>query len=310
MLKSNDELKKEILRIFPNNLRGVLDSIKIDFRLLLEIRIRVNKPILIYYDNEEYFINIKNGLVKYPEDAYMITIDEVKESLQYICNYSLYAYENEIKKGFISVKGGNRIGICGKVISENGCIKNIRNISSINIRIAKEIKGCADELMKYIYNEKNNIANTLIISPPGCGKTTMLRDMIRQISTMGKTVGVVDERCEIGACEFGIPGNDLGLRTDILDACPKSEGIMMLIRSMSPKVIAVDEIGSREEEKAIQYGIHSGCSFISTIHADSIEEYFKKNNNEIFSRLILLSGKRGPGTLEGIYDSKGVRIFD
>lgn len=295
------ELLPEVIKKIIRNFYGI--------NKITELRMRIGKPFEVYIGNESVFLD-KNGYVVEAENAYSVTEKNINETIEHSCDYSLYAYENEIKKGFISVKGGNRIGICGKVISENGCIKNIRNISSINIRIAKEIKGCADELMKYICSDKNNIANTLIISPPGCGKTTMLRDLIRQISNMGKTVGVVDERCEIGACEFGVPGNDLGLRTDILDACPKSEGIMMLIRSMSPKVIAVDEIGSKEDEKAILHGIHSGCSFISTIHADSIEEYFEKNNNEIFSRLILLSGKRGPGTVEGIYDSKGVRIFD
>lgn len=316
MLKSNDELKKEILRILPNNLRGVLDSIKIDFRLLLEIRIRVNKPILIYYDNEEYFINIKNGLVKYPEDAYMITIDEVKESLQYICNYSLYAYEEDIKQGFITVIGGHRVGLAGKIVLEQGDIKNIKYITCINIRVSHQVIGCGKKVIKYLYDDNDSIYHTLIVSPPMSGKTTLLRDIIRIISNgsglhKSMTVGVVDERSEIGACYNGVPQNDIGIRTDILDCCPKSEGMMMLLRSMSPKIIAVDEIGTLRDIEAIEYVINCGCKLLATVHGNGIEDVKNKPllgklvRERVFERYIILNNQNRVGNVKEIFDMRG-----
>ena len=317
MLKSNKELKKEIIRILPNSFRNLFEKINIDYKLLTEIRIRVNKPILIYYDNEEFFISNVGRLVKEEHDVYIITVDEIKESLQYICNYSLYAYEDDIKQGFVTVVGGHRVGLAGKVVVEKSCIKNIRYITCINIRVSHQVIGCGDKVMQYIYDEKNNnIYHTLIVSPPMSGKTTLLRDVIRIISN-GKglqssiTVGVVDERSEIAACYNGIPQNDVGIRTDILDCCPKSEGMMMLLRSMSPKVIAVDEIGTLKDIEAIEYVINCGCKLLATVHGNGIEDIKNKPllgnlvRERVFERYIVLNNYKKVGNIKEIFDMRG-----
>jgi stage III sporulation protein AA len=161
--------------------------------------------------------------------AVQITKNEIRETMEYISNYSLYAFEDEIRQGFITINGGHRIGIAGKIIIENDEIKGMKHISFINIRLAHQVKGCANKVIPYLIDEKTKgIYHTLIISPPRCGKTTLLRDIIRQLSDgnsryPGMNVGVVDERSEIGACYMGTPQNDLGIRTDVLDCCPKAK---------------------------------------------------------------------------------------
>jgi stage III sporulation protein AA len=168
--------------------------------------------------------------------------------------------------------------------------------------------------------EKGNCLHTLIISPPCCGKTTLLRDIIRLISDGGKdraglTVGVVDERSEIGACYMGVPQNDLGIRTDVLDCCPKAKGMLMLIRAMSPRVIAVDEVGSKEDIEAIEYVINCGCKLIATVHGNSLLDVKGKPllkkliEDKLFERYILLSNKGSVGHLEEVYDREGNGIY-
>ena len=190
----------------------------------------------------------------------------------------------------------------------------IKDISSLNIRFCREIIGCSNKLMPYIIAGKR-IINTIIISPPKCGKTTLLRDMVRNISDGisklgldGMKVCVVDERSEIGACYSGIPQMQVGIRTDILDNCPKSKGIMLAIRSMSPDVIVCDEIGTRGDMESLLMALNCGVSIITTIHGEGIEDLHNRAvfneivENKVFKRAIVLSGKRGVGTIEGIYD--------
>ena len=248
--------EKEIIDIFPVKIAELLKDRLLNEHIY-EVRIKVGNPILIYSKYGENKIN------------YCPTREELKNMMQKISNYSLYAYEEDIRQGFITIKGGHRIGIAGECVMENGKVKTIRNISSVNVRIANEVIGCSDKMLQYVISN-NRVYNTIIISPPKCGKTTILRDLTRNISNgvpslwlYGKKVAVIDERSEIGACHFGIPQNDLGVRTDILDNCLKREGMIMAIRSLSPEVLICDEIGTKGDKEALMMAFNSGVNIIT-----------------------------------------------
>lgn len=313
--------KDELLKIFSLGLRNILTKTNMDYEKLQEIRLRANGPLIVIYDNKEFFVTNHSKLSKNYIDAVMITRNEIKETMEYISNFSLYAFEEEIKQGFITIQGGHRVGIAGKTILDEEKVKSMKHISFINIRLSHQIKGCADKVIPYIQSaDMNDIYHTLIISPPRCGKTTLLRDIIRQLSNGesdvdGFTVGVVDERSEIGACYMGIPQNDLGIRTDILDCCPKAKGMMMLIRSMSPRIIAVDEVGLGEDIEAIEYVINCGCKIIATVHGSSIEDIRNKPilgrlvKEKVFERYIVLDNRKSVGNVEQIFDERGSILY-
>ena len=247
-----------------------------DFEQMQEIRMRVQGPFLMIHNNQEFFITPEGKLSKKREDAFWVSQKDLKETLEYISDYSLYAFEEEIRQGFITIQGGHRIGLAGKAVTDRDKIRSMKYISFINIRLSHQIRGCGNKVMPYLY-EHGEVFHTLIVSPPRCGKTTLLRDVIRQISdgtekVPGMTVGVVDERSEIGACYQGIPQNDLGIRTDVLDACPKTEGMLLLLRAMSPRVIAIDELGSREEMEALRSAASCGCRILATAHGETFAD--------------------------------------
>lgn len=300
---------KDLFEILPKTIRSKVEQID-NLQQLEEIRIKVNKPLFIHIGGKEEIWD------------YIATPEDIKYIMQRISNYSIYAFEDEIRQGYITIKGGHRVGLCGICVIENNSIKTIKDISSINIRACKEIIGCADKVMPYItYN--NSVHNTIIISPPKCGKTTLLRDISRQISQgdknknfNGKNVSIIDERSEIAGSFKGIPQMDVGVRSDVLDNCPKSQGIMMAIRSMSPDVIVCDEIGTQNDMESILMALNSGISLITTIHGFGIEDLYKRLvfkeivENYVFSRAIVLSNKKGIGTIECIYDfTKGKDIW-
>ena len=250
--------------------------------------------------------------------SHIITKEELRETMEYVSNYSLYAYENELRQGFLTIEGGHRVGVSGKIITEKGKVKSFQYISSINIRICHEVKGCADQVFPAIL-EENQVVHTMIISPPGRGKTTLLRDIIRQVSDgnqyiNGSNVGVVDERSEIGGCYLGVPQNNIGKRTDILDNCPKAEGMMMMIRSMNPQILAVDEIGTSQDVEAISYAMHSGVTMLATVHGHSLEEIRQKPGvkrlmeSHTFKRFIVISKEGKAGKVSGIFDEKGTDL--
>lgn len=269
----------ELLGYFPNNVGNLIrNTISKNERILdelQEIRIRCDRPIILKLRNFEIVIE------------YKVNESEILSTLERLCNNSIYAYKNQICEGFITVKGGHRVGITGTAVIENGKIINIKYITSLNFRIAREVLGCSLKILDKIIDVKSNeVNNTLIVSPPGKGKTTMLRDIIRNISNgipninfRGKTCGVVDERGEIAAMYHGIPQNDIGIRTDVIENVSKEKGILMLLRSMAPEVIACDEIGSKEDVQAIEKLTISGVKGIFTMHGRTIEDV--KNNHEV-----------------------------
>lgn len=271
----------EILKYFPNmiyeNLANIFNQNPVIWDKLQEIRIRVGRPIILKLREQDIMLE------------YIVSQSEILQILERLCENSIYAYKNQICEGFITVKGGHRVGITGSCVIENGKIINIKYISSLNFRIAREIINCSNKILGEIIDEKNEtIFNTIIVAPPGKGKTTILRDTIRRLSNgikeinfRGMNCGVVDERGEIAACYKGVPQNDIGIRTDVIENVSKKKGIHMLIRSMAPQIIACDEIGSSEDILAIKYALFSGVKGIFTMHGKSIEDV--KNNTEIYS---------------------------
>ncbi|HKM04685.1 MAG TPA: stage III sporulation protein AA [Lachnospiraceae bacterium] len=302
----------EIEGLFPEYLRKMF-SISCEYlQGLQEIRLRVNQPVILNINNYEFFLSEKGTVHKEKSKGFILLKKDLNAILSHICKYSIYAFEDEIKQGYLTVEGGHRIGLTGQVVLENECIKTIKNISFMNIRVSHEIVGVSDHIIPNLYS-KHKFLNTLIISPPGAGKTTLLRDLIRNISdgtkyASGVNVGVVDERSEIGGSYLGTVWNNLGMRTDLLDACPKALGMIMLIRSMSPVIIAVDELGSLEDIKALHQIIQCGCSIVATIHGESLEEVREKEflssilKDKVFERYVVLSKKDKVGTVQGIYN--------
>lgn len=310
--------KEELIKIFAKDIRIILEKMVVDFEHVQEIRLRIFAPLLMIYNNQEFYITADGVLSRTVEAAFLVTRPHLKETLEYMSNYSLYAFEEEMKQGFITIQGGHRIGIAGKTIIDEYGIKAMKYVSFINVRLSHQVKGCADAVMPYLF-EQGEVLHTLIISPPRCGKTTLLRDIIRQLSNgtdsePGITVGVVDERSEIGACYQGIPQNELGIRTDILDCCPKAQGMMMLIRTMSPGVIAVDEVGSRDDLEAIKYVMNCGCKLIATVHGNSIEDLKLKPvlgqlvKERWFERYLILNNRGRIGNVAEIYNSRGSQL--
>lgn len=314
-------MNQSLIQLFPKELREYFTLLAEKAEKLQEIRIRANQPLLCYMEGKEYFVERTGRLTRELENAISFSRHEVSDILNYICKYSPYAYEEELRQGFLTAAGGHRIGVAGELVLEGEKIIGMKNIRFLNIRISHEIVGAANAVLPCLYNMKKTFYdrpfyNTLIISPPAFGKTTMLRDLIRQVSNgnkwaNGRTVGVVDERSEIAGSFLGVPQNDVGIRTDVLDNCPKVYGMMMLIRSMSPHVVAIDELGGMEDVMALRKVVYCGCKVMATIHGENLEEIYKKDfltellKEMVFKRFVVLKRGEKSQVQTEVYDEWG-----
>ncbi|MBQ8821632.1 MAG: stage III sporulation protein AA [Lachnospiraceae bacterium] len=294
----------EIEKIFPADIRPLFAEVLKKGEMLEEIRIRLEKPLMISGYGKEYFIREDGSLTLYPEEGYRVRKGDLHRLMEHFTRYSPYAFEAELREGFLSLPGGHRIGVTGEVVcTEEGRVKTLKNISSINIRIARYVQGVAEGLLPFVY-ENGHPCSLLLVSPPGCGKTTMLRDFIRLYSEgntfgQGRNVGVADERMEIAGSYMGQAGMPLGARTDVLSGCSKTEGVLMLIRSMNPGVIAVDEIGREEEIRLLRYAATCGITLLNTIHGQDMQDLQNKESFlgegwlSIYDRIIFLKKDGG-----------------
>lgn len=317
--KGGNEMK-EVIPILPAPIRQILSALPIAVRENIEeIRLRQNLPLEIRYSQQVSFVTATGQLTAIARNGWIFTEENATKLLNQISQHSLYALEEELKRGYITITGGHRIGIAGKVVLERGDIKGIRDITSFNIRIAREKKGVAAKILPSLL-DNSKVCNTLILSPPQCGKTTLLRDLARMISygneyASSRKVAIVDERSELAGCLNGVPQRDVGPRTDVLDACPKAVGMMMMIRSMSPDVIIVDEIGRVEDSEAIWEAIHAGVSVICSAHGATIEDMMRRPtiakliSQQVFSRYVVLDRSSGVGTIRGVYDA-GLKLLE
>lgn len=314
--KVKNALEKDIIRYISQDTRDLLKRVGLDrLKNIEEIRLRAEKPLILQNSMKEWFVDANGRLTEKNGNLYVVSQIEVIRTLELMSENSIYAYQDEIRNGFITLKGGHRVGIAGKVVLDGHNIRNIKEVSGLNIRISREVRGCSSSIIKFILKNNTDIYNTLIISPPQCGKTTMLRDITRvlsdgidEIGFRGMKIGVIDERSEIAACYKGVPQNDLGLRTDVLDGCPKSLGMPMMLRSMSPQVIVTDEIGDQGDRDAVMKVINAGVKIITTAHGYNISELRSRQEvlslieQKVFERYIVLSNASGPGTLEEVID--------
>ncbi len=225
--------------------------------------------------------------------------------LNHLMKFSYHSYEEDLAKGFITIDGGHRVGVCGKAVLNNGKVSLLRDVSSLNIRCAKEVVGCSDTMMHLILGDNQLVKNTLIVSPPGCGKTTLLRDIARNLSLKGYKISICDERSEIAGMHDGKSSYQLGDTVDVLDGCPKGEGMIMMIRAMSPQVLITDEIGKQEDIFAIKTCINCGVSIITSIHGNDMNDLKISSihpliESKVFHNIVFLSDRPKAGTVREV----------
>lgn len=292
----------QIRNMFPTQFHSMLSALNQIENNLQEIRIRVNCPCIFVIGRMEYFPDKNGRLHKEMEKGFAFSKEDVDVIFNHICNYSPYAYESQLKQGFLTVAGGHRVGVCGQVVLQDGRITLMKHVQFLHVRIVHEIPGVGNKILPYLF-EHGQFLNTLIISPPGVGKTTMLRDLTKSLSdgnqyANGKQICIVDERSELAGCYMGIPQNHVGKRTDVLDACPKAEGMMMAIRSMGPEIIVVDELGLQRDYEAVEKASVCGIKILASVHGDSLNEIYSERNaffpiiKKVFHRLIFLYWKK------------------
>lgn len=289
-----------------NNLEQILNKLPERIRIpiqelpepllagLEEIRLRACGDVRVISKNQEIVVALKKNA--------MVTRQELDTILNNLLDYSYYAYEEELAKGYITIEGGHRVGICGRAVLDHGKVTLIKEVSSLNLRRSREITGVSERILSHVLDKEGTLQNTLIVSPPKCGKTTLLRDLTRALSYQGFKIGLCDERSEIAGTYMGQPSFDIGPRTDVLDGCPKAEGMIMLIRAMSPDAVVTDEIGKKEDIDAIETALCAGVAILTTIHGRDYDDVLSSNlgpivKRGVFSRILFLTNDPRTGTI-------------
>lgn len=305
-------MQTSVHSLLPDKLSAIISRLRpIVLEQLEELRIREGKPLEVNYQGKYAFVSPRGELTASSAESYKPDREDCVQLLDIVTNHSMYSFEEELRRGYITVRGGHRVGIAGRAVLDRGHVKLLRDISSFNIRVAREIRGVGERIVRALMEPASEtVHHTLIISPPQCGKTTLIRDLARILSegswngaaamisakSRGLKVGIVDERSEIAGSVAGVPSFDVGPRTDVLDACPKAEGMMMMIRSLSPQVLIVDEIGRREDADAVLEAMHAGIRVIATAHGRDIADVRRRPGllplfeQFVFTRYVVLEG--------------------
>ncbi|WP_159882218.1 stage III sporulation protein AA [Paenibacillus puerhi] len=324
-------MMQSLLSYFSDPMKQILAALSTKLTYpIQEIRIREGRPLEASWGGGYGFISVDGDWRQAPERAYRPTRQDCAALLELLTQHSMYTFEEEMKRGFLTVPGGHRVGLSGRTVIEQGKVKYIKEVSGFNIRIAREWKQAGKAVVAHLTEPgQGRILSTLIVSPPQLGKTTLIRDIARLLSSgealeSGRAykVGIVDERSEIAACVGGVPSFDVGPRTDVLDGCPKAEGMMMMIRSMSPEILIADEIGRAEDASALHEALHAGISVIATAHGRDVQDVGGRPilrellRDGVFERFVVLSSpgqsgwgdRKAVGPLTAVYDTGGRRI--
>lgn len=299
--------------ILPTNIYEIISS-NLKYSKIYEIRLRVDKPIIINYSSKIYYLSLE-GLTNLEDNAIICSKHLIDSIILKASNFSIYSINEDIKKGFITLNNGIRIGLVGEVVTENNFVKTIKDFNALNVRIPHEIKNCSLNVFNYLINN-GQVLNTLVISSPCAGKTTFIRDICYQISNKNYPLNILilDERNEISATTKGKPSMDVGKFTDVLVYGNKKLGFENGIRSMSPNLIVTDEIANKEDIDAICYAVNCGINILATTHARDIIDIKEKIlfnevlHKKIFKRFVVLSQKNGAGTIDGVFDENLIRL--
>ncbi len=307
----------KVLPFIVPKLRRVIEKLKKTaphgWNKLEEIRLRADQPLQVEI-GRSVLVTSDGELTTDPSRGCKVEEEDVARTLQLMGENSLYTLEEELKEGYLTLPGGHRVGLAGECLVAQGHLLRLKRVTSLNIRIARELKGISREILPFL-TKGDRPLRTIIISPPQAGKTTLLRDIIRCFSNgehlpVPTKVGLVDERGEVSGCYRGIPQLDVGIRTDLLSGCPKKEGVFLLLRAMGPQLIATDEIGRPGDLEIIEEILNAGVGFITTAHAWDTKDFSARPSLKklwfrgLVERVVVLSRRLGPGTLEGVWDGQ------